>query len=50
MSMGLVYIDAIVKHKGKGIKVRFLVDSGAKYTVLTESVWRELGLEPLGET
>jgi len=47
--MGLVYIDAIVKHKGKSVKVKFLVDSGAKYTVLTESVWRELGLEPLGE-
>jgi clan AA aspartic protease len=49
MSMGLVYIDAIVKHKGKSVKVRFLVDSGATYTVLTESVWKELGLEPLGE-
>jgi len=47
--MGLVYVDAVVKHRGKSVKVRLLVDSGATYTVLTESVWRELGLEPLGE-
>ncbi len=47
--MGLVYIDGIVKHGGKQLKVRFLVDSGATYTVLTERVWRELGLKPLGE-
>ena len=47
--MGLVYIDGIVKHSGKSIRVRFLVDSGATYTVLTKSIWEELGLEPLGE-
>jgi len=38
--MGLVYVDAVVKHRGKSVKVRLLVDSGATYTVLTESVWR----------
>jgi clan AA aspartic protease len=47
--MGIVYVDGVVKHCGKGVKVRLLVDSGTTYTVLTESVWKELGLEPLGE-
>jgi len=47
--MGIVYVDGIVKHGEKSVKVRFLVDSGATYTVLTESVWRELELKPLGE-
>jgi len=47
--MGLVYIEGIVKHRGKSVFVRFLVDSGATYTVLTKSIWKELGLEPLGE-
>ena len=47
--MGLVYVDAVVKHKGKSVPVRLLVDSGATYTVLTKSVWEYLGLEPLGE-
>jgi predicted aspartyl protease len=47
--MGIVYVDGVVKHGGKSIEVRFLVDSGATYTVLTENVWRELGLKPLGE-
>jgi clan AA aspartic protease len=47
--MGLVYVDGVVKHGGKGVRVRFLVDSGATYTVLTKSVWEELGLKPMGE-
>ncbi|MEL9940908.1 MAG: retropepsin-like aspartic protease [Ignisphaera sp.] len=47
--MGLVYIDGVVKHGGKSARVRFLVDSGATYTVLTKSVWEFLGLEPKGE-
>ncbi len=47
--MGLVYIDGIVKHKGRSRRVRFLVDSGSTYTVLTKSIWEELGLKPLGE-
>ncbi|MGC9148488.1 MAG: aspartyl protease family protein [Sulfolobales archaeon] len=42
-------IDAYVKHGGKSIKLRFLIDSGATYTVLTKSVWEELGLKPLNE-
>jgi predicted aspartyl protease len=47
--MGLVYIDGVVKHGGEGVRVRFLVDSGATYTVLTKGVWEELGLKPMGE-
>lgn len=47
--MGLVYIDGIVKHGDKEVKVRFLIDSGATYTVLTKSIWEELGLKPIGE-
>ncbi|RLF13962.1 MAG: aspartyl protease [Thermoprotei archaeon] len=47
--MGLVYIDGIVKHGGKKVKVRFLLDSGITYTVLTKSIWEELGLKPIGE-
>ncbi|MEZ0290322.1 MAG: aspartyl protease family protein [Sulfolobales archaeon] len=47
--MGLVYVDGIVKHGGKSVRVRLLVDSGATYTVLNKSVWTELGLKPLGE-
>ncbi len=47
--MGLVYIDGIVKRGDKAKSVRFLVDSGATYTVLKKDVWEYLGLEPLGE-
>jgi predicted aspartyl protease len=47
--LGLVYVAGIVKHHGKEVRVDFLVDSGATYTVLTERVWRELGLEPIGD-
>ncbi len=47
--LGLVYVPGVVKHRGKEVRVDFLVDSGATYTVLTERVWRELGLEPIGE-
>jgi clan AA aspartic protease len=44
-----VYVDGVVKHGGRSVRVRFLVDSGATYTVLTRSVWEELGLKPMGE-
>ncbi|OYT38457.1 MAG: aspartyl protease [Desulfurococcales archaeon ex4484_58] len=47
--MGLVYIDGFVKYRDKRVKVRFLVDSGATYTVLEKNVWVELGLEPIDE-
>ncbi|AET33083.1 aspartyl protease family protein [Pyrobaculum ferrireducens] len=47
--MGLVYVDLVVKHGGRGRWVRALVDSGATYTVLRRDVWEELGLRPMGE-
>ena len=44
--VGLIYIDAVVKNeKGDSEKVRFLVDSGATYTVLKKEVWERLGLK-----
>ena len=36
--MGLIYVDGIVK-KGDSEKVRFLIDSGAYYTVLKKEIW-----------
>jgi len=47
--MGLVYVDGVVKHGEKGVKVKFIVDSGVTYTVLNKSIWEELGLKPIGE-
>jgi predicted aspartyl protease len=44
--MGIVYIEGLVKWGEKEEKVRFLVDSGATYTVLQRSVWERLGLAP----
>ena len=32
--------------RGRGVDVRFLVDTGAVYTVLPEAVWRRLRLSP----
>jgi len=40
--MGLIYVDTIVKHGGKSVKIRLLVDSGATYTVLTKKSGRSL--------
>ncbi|MEM2226573.1 MAG: retropepsin-like aspartic protease [Candidatus Bathyarchaeia archaeon] len=44
--MGIVYVEGLVKWRGKEERVRFLVDSGATYTVLRRSLWERLGLEP----
>jgi len=45
--MGITYIDGIVKDStDKEAKVRFLVDSGATYTLLPHDVWRALKLSP----
>lgn len=43
--VGFTSVDALVKSAtGSSVAVRFLVDSGAKYTVLPHDVWRQLGL------
>lgn len=47
--MGLTYIRATAGRpdgRGRPINIRFLVDTGAVYTVLPESTWRALKLKP----
>jgi clan AA aspartic protease len=45
--MGITYIEGDVKGPtGKKARVRFLVDSGAKYSLLPKAVWRKIGLRP----
>ena len=44
--MGITYIDGTVRNDGTEEQVRFLVDSGAGYTLLLEPMWKSLGLEP----
>ena len=47
--VGLTYIDGVVRapgRRGKGRRVRFLVDSGAVYSVLRGKDWRTLRLSP----
>ena len=48
--MGITYIDGTARGpSGEGAKVRFLIDSGATYSLLPETVWRSMGLEPTRE-
>ncbi len=45
--MGITFIDALVSGpSGRQRSVRFLVDSGATYSLLPHAVWTDLGLEP----
>jgi clan AA aspartic protease len=45
--MGLTYVEEVVAGpSGKSAPVRFLVDSGATYTLLPHAVCQELGLRP----
>jgi len=47
--MGLTHVSGTVRRpdgRGAGVRVRFLVDTGALITVLPERVWRRLGLKP----
>ena len=47
--MGLTYVEGRVKPTGRprrSRKVRFLVDSGAVYSVLRQRDWKALGLRP----
>jgi predicted aspartyl protease len=46
--MGLTYVDGMVRPSGsrrRGRRVRFLVDSGAVYSVLNRPDWKALGLK-----
>lgn len=45
--MGLTYVDGVVTGPaGLSRSVRFLVDSGAKYSLLPIDDWRAIGLAP----
>ena len=48
--MGLTYVDGKLRspgrHRQRARRVRFLVDSGAVYSVLPRADWRALGLAP----
>jgi len=45
--MGIIFVDGIVSHKGKEREIRFLVDSGASYSLLKKEVCEYLELEPI---
>ena len=45
--MGVTYIRGRVRGpKGREESVKFLVDSGAFYTLIPKAVWQKLGLKP----
>ena len=45
--MGVTYIDGVARGaKGQEEAVRFMVDSGARYSLLPKPVWESLGLKP----
>lgn len=45
--MGISYVDGTVRGPaGAESRVRFLIDSGATYSMLPESVWKAIGLTP----
>ena len=45
--MGITYIEGQVKGpRGKQAGVKFLIDSGATYTLLPKAVWKAIGLKP----
>ena len=48
--MGITYVDGAARGPtGEEAEIRFLLDSGATYSLLPESVWRPIGLEPTRE-
>jgi len=47
--MGLTFVDATLRGPGGSRTLRFLVDSGAAYSVIPAEVGRELGAKPLKE-
>ena len=45
--MGVTYVEGTVRGvDSRQATVRFLVDSGARYTLLPHDVWQQLGLTP----
>ena len=50
MEMGISYVEGTVRGPtGKEERVRFLIDSGATYSLLPEPVWKAIGLFPSRE-
>ena len=48
--MGITYIEGRVRGpEGKEREIRFLIDSGATYSLLPQEVWQEIGLRPVRE-
>ena len=48
--MGLTFVDGVARGpSGREASVRFLVDSGAMYSLLPTPAWEDIGLEPLRE-
>ena len=46
-TLGITYLDGEVTGlSGNRVRVEFLVDSGAHYTVLPHEVWNAIGLSP----
>jgi aspartyl protease family protein len=49
-SVGISYVQGTVRGpSGAEANVRFLIDSGATYSLLPEPVWRAIGLAPKRE-
>jgi len=45
--MGITYIEGRVKGpEGREKTVKFLIDSGAKYSLIPKKVWKAIGLKP----
>jgi predicted aspartyl protease len=48
--MGITYIEGTIRgEEGKERTLSFLVDSGASYTLIPNSVWQDLNLKPKRE-
>ena len=47
--MGTTYVEGTVRGPGGERRVRFLVDSGATYSLLPHDVWQAIALEPTRE-
>jgi clan AA aspartic protease len=44
--MGLTFIEGTVSNNSTSRKVKFLVDSGAAYSLLPNKIWKALKLKP----
>jgi len=45
--MGITYVEGRVKGpSGKEKTVKFLIDSGSKYSLVPKKVWKAIGLKP----